>query len=250
MHPAIKNFIGNAVLRRDEIGESPCQVHSFRRGKEVYFLKISPAIYATTTYSALREAAVLRWLCGKVNVPEVILSAQDAQQEYMITRAVPGQPLSDHLDDEPRVLAAFQEALRQLQAIDITDCPFDSSAAVRLRELEFLISQGLIDDDYDFSAWPGLTEPRDLLARLHATVPDEQLVFSHGDLGDSNLFITAGDELHFIDLGRGGKADRWLDIAFAHRNLREEISAALAARLLPQDNPANRTFFDQLDELF
>lgn len=247
---AIKNFIGDAALRRDEIGESPCAVHSFRRGKELYFLKTSPAIYADTTYSVLREAAVLQWLAGRVNVPEVVLTARDERQEYMITRAVPGAPLAEYLDDEQRTLALFKEALRQMQSIAIADCPFDSSAAVRLRELEFLVSQGLIDDDYDFDAWPGLATPRDLLARLHATLPQEELVFSHGDLGDSNIFVTDKDELHFIDLGRGGKADRWLDIAFAHRNLREEISDDLAAQLVPTDQPAKRTFFEQLDELF
>ncbi|MTV37290.1 APH(3') family aminoglycoside O-phosphotransferase [Duganella radicis] len=246
----IKRFIGDAALRRDEIGESPCTVHSFRRGKELYFLKTSPAIYTGTTYSVLREATVLQWLSGKVKVPEVVLTARDEQQEYMITRAVPGAPLAEYLKDEQRTLALFQEALRQMQSISIADCPFDSSAAMRLRELEFLISQDLIDEDYDFGAWPGLTTPQDLLARLHASMPQEELVFSHGDLGDSNIFVTDNDELHFIDLGRGGKADRWLDIAFAHRNLREDVSAELAAQLLTTDAPAKREFFEQLDELF
>lgn len=249
MSATIKRFIGDAVLHRDEIGESPCQVHSFQRASQVYFLKTSPAVYASTTYSVLREAAVLQWLSGKVNVPQVVLTAQDAQQEYMITRAAPGVPLAALLEDEDRALAVFQEALRQLQAIDISGCPFDSSAAVRLRELAFLVSRGLIDEDYDLSPWPGLHTPQDLLDRLHATIPDEELVFSHGDLGDSNIFVH-NNELHFIDLGRGGKADRWLDIAFAHRNLREEVSAAAAARLLRSDAAAKRAFFEQLDELF
>jgi kanamycin kinase len=168
----------------------------------------------------------------------------------MITRAVPGVPLAECLHDAPRALALFQQALRQMQAIDISGCPFDSSAEVRLRELEFLISQGLIDEDYDFDAWPGLHTPQDLLAHLRTALPQEDLVFSHGDLGDSNIFVGDNDELWFIDLGRGGKADRWLDIAFAHRNLREDVSEDIAARLLAKDAPAKRQFFEQLDELF
>jgi kanamycin kinase len=35
-------------------------------GNELYFLKTSPAIYANTTYSVLREASVLQWLSGKL----------------------------------------------------------------------------------------------------------------------------------------------------------------------------------------
>ena len=57
MPDSIKRFIADSVLQPDEIGESPCEVHSFRRGNELYFLKTSPAIYADTTYSVLREAA-------------------------------------------------------------------------------------------------------------------------------------------------------------------------------------------------
>lgn len=249
MTPTVKRFIGDALLHRDEVGESPCQVHSFKRGNELYFLKTSPTVYASTTYSVLREAAVLQWLSGKVKVPEVILTAQDEQQEYMITRAVPGVRLAERLS-----VALFEEALRQMQSIAITDCPFDATAAVRLRELAFLVSQGLIDEDYDFDAWPGLDTPQDLLARLHATMPQEDLVFSHGDLGDSNILVTDKDELYFIDLGRGGKADRWLDIAFIHRNLREDLSTKAATEFLKNldrpDSPSKRQFFEQLDELF
>ncbi|MYM65825.1 APH(3') family aminoglycoside O-phosphotransferase [Pseudoduganella sp. FT55W] len=254
MDANIKRFIGDAALRRDEIGESPCEVHSFQRGKELYFLKTSPAVYAETTYSVLREAAVLQWLSGRINVPEVMLTAQDDQREYMITRAVPGKPLAALIETKQPVLDLFTESLRQVQSVSIANCPFDSTAAVRLRELEFLVSQGLIDEDFDFDQWPGLHTPQDLLARLHATMPQEDLVFSHGDLGDSNIFVTDHDELHFIDLGRGGKADRWLDIAFVHRNLSEEISAASARKFLAQlpfpDAPQKREFFEQLDELF
>lgn len=196
----------------------------------------------------------MQWLSGKLKVPEVVLTAQDEQQEYMITRAVPGVPLSSLVENKRPVLALFQEALRQVQAVPIADCPFDSGAAARLRELVFLLGHGLIDEDYDFSAWPKLSTPQDLLAHLHASAPQEDLVFSHGDLGDSNIFVSERDELYFIDLGRGGKADRWLDIAFVHRNLREDVSPRSARQFLAAlDRPdvaAKRTFFEQLDELF
>ena len=101
-------------------------------------------------------------------------------------------------------------------------------------------------------AGPG--HAQDLVARLHATVPQEDLVFAHGDLGDSNLFVDQRDQLHFIDFGRGGLADRWMDIAFAHSALRDDVSAAAAAQFLRQlglpDAPEKRKFFEQLDELF
>lgn len=252
--PAAKSFIGDAPLQRDEVGESPCQVHRFQRGSDVFFLKTSPSIYADTTYSVMREASVLDWLSGRLSVPEVVLAAQNGDGECMITRAVPGVPLSSLVAAGKPVTGLFREALRQVQSVPAADCPFDAGAAMRLRELQYLMREGLIDEDCDLEQWPGLSTPQDLLHHLRATAPAEDPVFSHGDLGDSNVFVDAGERLHFIDWGRGGKADRWLDIAFVHRNLLEDVSERAAASFLKeldrQDAPAKRLFFEQLDELF
>lgn len=252
--PAIAGFIGNAVLRRDKIGESPCQVHSFKRGNDWFYLKASPAVYAPTTYSVQREAAVLRWLSGILNVPEVVLAESSDSHEYMITRAVPGVPLSERIEAGQPVLELFLEALRQLQSVPVAGCPFEAGARFRLQELDYLIGKGLIDEDFDLTPWPGLATPQDLVAHLRATLPQEDLVFAHGDLGDSNIFVDKHDQLHFIDFGRGGLADRWMDIAFAHRGLRDDVSPAAAAQFLRQldlpDAADKREFFEQLDELF
>lgn len=79
-------------------------------------------------------------------------------------------------------------------------------------------------------------------------------MFSHGDLCGANVFVDGHDTLHFIDLGRGGSADRWLDIAFVHRFLRKDVSLGAAGEFLTElgegDDPAKREFFEQLDEFF
>lgn len=251
--PAIAALIDGAPLKRDALGESPCTVHRFKKGNDVFFLKFSPSVYAPTTYSVQREAAVMQWLSGKLKVPEVVKMAETEEGAYMVTRSVPGRPLSAVKSDQTASLL-LQEALRQLQAVPIDDCPFDSSIACRLRELDDLLAQGLVADDHDVGQWPGLATPAELQRLLHATAPAEELVFSHGDLGDSNVFVDGRDDLYFIDLGRGGKADRWLDIAFVHRELRESMSDKMAANFLLHlgrpDEPAKRLFYEQLDELF
>lgn len=250
---SMSRFIDGARLTRDRIGESPCQVFRFNRGRERFFLKMSPIIHAPTTYSVEREAAVLHWLAGRLNVPELVLVDRTDACECMITRAVPGLPLSS-VTDVMRQLGLLLEALGEVQAVSIADCPFDASAPVRLRELDYMLVKGLAADDYDLQQWPGMATPADLQRHLHATMPVEDLVFSHGDLGDSNVFVDATGGLHFIDVGRAGKAGRWLDIAFIHRHLREEHASALAADFLRAldrpDAPATRLFHEQLDELF
>jgi aminoglycoside phosphotransferase len=185
--PAIAQFIDGATLKRETRGESPCQVHRFRKGTDVFFLKSSAAVYAPTTYSVQREAAVLRWLSGQLKVPDVVVSAETDDAEYMVTRAVPGRPLSA-LKSGQHASLMLQEALRQVQAVPISRCPFDSRVAPRLQELDYLMARGLIDEGCDLQQWPGLATPADLRALLQATMPAEDLVFSHGDLGDSNVF--------------------------------------------------------------
>ena len=59
-----------------------------------------------------------------------MVTATDDEAEYMITRVVPGQPLSALTSDRHAGLM-LQEALRRVQAVPIDDCPFDSSVAIR-----------------------------------------------------------------------------------------------------------------------
>lgn len=182
----------------------------------MFFLRTSATPCSPTSYSVAREAEVLRWLSGRLRVPELICSAQHEGYEHMITRAVPGVPLFSLMENEAAMVDLFLEALRQLQSVAVADCPFDGSA---------FVATGL---------------------------PRGDLVFAHGDLGDVNVLVDAREELSFIDLGRGGRADRCLDIASIHRNLRDDISKSAAARFLDglglPDAPEKREFFEHLDE--
>ena len=66
-------------------------------------------------------------------------------------------------------------------------------------------------------------DPRELYDFLKTEKPEEELVLSHGDLGDSNIFVKDGKVSGFIDLGRSGRADKWYDMAFCVRSIREDI---------------------------
>jgi kanamycin kinase len=250
----IRRFIGDAELITDKIGESPCAVREFQHGGERFFLKSSPTAYANTTYSVRREAQVLDWLSGRLHVPEVVATAERDGEAFMITRAVPGRPLATCIAAGLPVSALFGEALRNLQQVSVSNCPFDASVAMRLRELDILLAKNLIDPDHDLDAWPGLGTPAKLVAHLHAHVPHQDPVFSHGDLCGNNVFVDVRERLFFIDLGRGGIADRWLDIAFVYRELRDRVAEAKAetimAALGEPDQPDKRRYFEQLDELF
>jgi aminoglycoside 3'-phosphotransferase-3 len=50
-------------------------------------------------------------------------------------------------------------------------------------------------------------DPNALYAFLKTHKPNEEMIFSHGYFGDSNIFIVNDQVSGFIDLGRSGKAD-------------------------------------------
>lgn len=129
----IARFLGKARLVANTVGESPCPVYRFKRGNDIFFLKMCSRLYTPTTFSVRREADVLAWLSGQLNVPEVVRVAESSEGEFMITRSVPGQPLYRRINDQQPVLHLFQEALAQLQAVPIATCPFEGGVSFRLK---------------------------------------------------------------------------------------------------------------------
>ncbi|KJX71323.1 APH(3')-VI family aminoglycoside O-phosphotransferase [Acinetobacter baumannii] len=252
----IQQFIGNSVLEPNKIGQSPSDVYSFNRNNETFFLKRSSTLYTETTYSVSREAKMLSWLSEKLKVPELIMTFQDEQFEFMITKAINAKPISALFLTDQELLAIYKEALNLLNSIAIIDCPFISNIDHRLKESKFFIDNQLLDDidqdDFDTELWGDHKTYLSLWNELTETRVEERLVFSHGDITDSNIFIDKFNEIYFLDLGRAGLADEFVDISFVERCLREDASeetAKIFLKHLKNDRPDKRNYFLKLDEL-
>lgn len=141
-----------------------------------------------------------------------------------------------------------------MATIDISTCPFNCAINFRLSELDYLLGNKLAAEaDFYEGNTPFLT-PEDLVSYLKSNSPGEELVFSHGDLCDSNMVILDNHVYSFIDWGRGGRADKWLDIAFSVRNIQEDLGRKyvdLFFTLLGIEPDWNKIkYFIWLDELF
>ena len=66
----------------------------------------------------------------------------------------------------------------------------------------------------------GFESPEALLQWLEENRPVEEPVFSHGDYCLPNIFAEGETVCGFIDVGRSGVADKWLDIAICYRSLK------------------------------
>lgn len=212
---------------KDRKGMSPARVYKLIGHSENLFLKISDHRYHGTTYDVQREKEIMLWLNGKLPVPEVLHFEQHENENYLLMSEVgdeAGFAYYKKQRDPRQMIKIYSEGIKLFQSISILDCPFASSIDHRLNELDYLLQHNLADIDPE--NWEDDTpfrDPNELFTFLKTHKPGEEFVLSHGDFGDSNLFI-ANDQLSgFIDLGRSGKADKWYDIAFCVRSIQHDI---------------------------
>lgn len=201
-------------------GMSPAEVYRCQLDGATYYLKMIDKLFSNTTYSVRREAEVMQWLADKLHVPALLEYGQVEEKEYLIMGEIKGRHIDDFAGTPMQYLTYLVKALRQLWSVDISRCGFSSRLDFRLQELNYLLEHHLAD--VNMTNWQDTTDfagPEELYSWLCNNRPPEELAFSHGDIG-ANFFIV-GEEPYFYDLARCGVADKWLDIAFCVRDIRD-----------------------------
>ena len=225
--PELKKLIEKYRCVKDTEGMSPAKVYKLVGENENLYLKMTDSRYKGTTYDVEREKDMMLWLEGKLPVPKVLHFERHDGWSNLLMSEADGVLCSEEYEDEQspeKIIELYAECIRLFHSIDISDCPYTNSLDSRLAELDYLLNNDLADVDCE--NWEEDTpfkDPRELYDFLKTEKPEEELVFSHGDLGDSNIFVKDGKVSGFIDLGRSGRADKWYDIAFCVRSIREDI---------------------------
>jgi aminoglycoside 3'-phosphotransferase III len=245
---------------KDTTGMSPTCVYKLSGSNENLYLKISDGQYHGTTYDVEREKDIMLWLKGKLPVPEVLHFEKYENTNFLLMSEVGGVAGAEDYEkhrDAKRMIKTYSEGIKLFQSVSTTGCPFDNNIDNRLDELGYLLRHNLADVNSE--NWEDETpfrDPNELYAFLKSHKPNEELVFSHGDLGDSNIFIRDDQISGFIDLGRSGKADKWNDIAFCVRSIqhdlgnKEEYLDLLFSLLGIQPDWNKIRYYILLDELF
>lgn len=208
------------------------------------------------------EKERLDWLRGRLPAPEVRYFAAEPGRQMLLISAIGGLPSCDEQFRDGRqgeVVTLLGRALRDLHALEIKSCPFDRRADALLAEAQCNVVSGLVDESA-FDAGRQGRSPQSLYAELLATRPArEELVFAHGDYCMPNILIDASAlrVTGFVDWGRAGVADRYLDLALAARSITvnwgaEWVPTFFAAYGLPpaQVDAERIAFFQLLDEFF
>ena len=219
----------------DDEGMSAAEVLKCHLENEIVYIKSIDNKYSKTTYSVHREKEVMQWLSGKLNVPRVIEFGVENNREFVVMSELKGAHIDDFESTPEVYVSHLAKAIQLLHTIEISNCPFDSSVDVRLKELAWLIQNNLASlDDWGDATNLKFSNPNKFYQWLCNNKPAEEFVFSHGDI-TANFFVN-GQDLHFYDLGRAGIADRWYDIAFCINSIRKSFG----------DKKYEDMFFDML----
>lgn len=170
-----------------------------------------------------REAQLLRWLEDQAPVPRIMHAGTTASGEsYFVTA-----PLRGHRADRPEhhrsadeVVVAFGAGLAALHALPLADCPVGATTTERIAWAEQRASAGHITPS-ELSAAYARYEPARLLELLRSSLPtdSDDTVLVHGRYRCGNVLINGRQVTGFVDLGLGGRGDRYVDLAAASRSL-------------------------------
>ena len=225
----IAKMIAGKAFRANNVGLSGAEVMVF----DDCVLKIAP-------FRKQNEdtVAVMRWLAGKLPVPEVLCYERDAERQYLLMSRVRGRMACDpyFMERPEELVARLAEALEMLWSVDVSGCPRHRTQDAELQEARYRVENGLADvENAEPSTFGegGFSSPEALLSWLERHRPGYEPALSHGDLCLPNIFIDGSRISGFIDLGDMGVGDKWRDIALCYRSLKWNAEGAYGGKVYP-----------------
>ncbi len=209
----IRPFVEGSQFERVHIGDSGTSVFRIRIRGTSLFLKCAPVAEGAGLGS---EAERLRWLAGRLPIPDVLSFSIDDDWEYLLVTSLPGVNGVEAGREHPEVVATgLAQALKLLHAQPVAGCPFDQTVAVQIERARQRAGSGLVDEANFDEERLGRTAP-ELLVELDAYRPDDEArVLTHGDPCLPNVMFDEARVAGFLDCGRVGVADPYQDLALA-----------------------------------
>lgn len=224
---SVKEFIAGAKLEEIGIGCSNSQVIKIIKNSNTYYLKMATKGPLTKEYNALK------WLKGKLEVPEIMLYDFSEENEYLLTKSLDGEMTcsANYVKNPEVALKVIKEAFDEIYAVDISNCPFDVSNSHRLSVATENVKNGLVKtEDLSKETIEKYGTVENVLQYLLDNRFPEELCFSHGDSSLPNIFGIQDKFTGFIDIGECGIADKWFDIAICEKSIRRNLGEEYIAK--------------------
>ncbi|MGV8138524.1 MAG: APH(3') family aminoglycoside O-phosphotransferase [Mangrovibacterium sp.] len=234
---------------------SACLYKIITKNKGAYILKIQPANSAF--YSLHSEKQNYEWLLNKVPVPAVGFFYTTGSKELLCVSELSGKTLKAYIGElnDEEIVTRYARALKLLHSLPIDSAAKVRSLDIKIRKARFNLDNSLIDMDDLQPENRGSTASELFDRLLELKPPDHELVFTHGDYSLDNIIFNADRLSGFIDIGGGGLADKYQDIAIAIRNIQDHFDNDLVYLFcreygMPGLDEGKMKFYILLDEFF
>ncbi len=229
----VKAFIADAKLEEISIGCSDSQVFKIKKLDKIYFIKISTKGNLTSEYEKLK------WLDGKLNVPKIVLYDYTDDIEYLITKSIDGEMVcSEYYLNNPRVgIKVIADAFKQINKVNIENCPFNVSIDYKLSLVENNVKNNLIHlENLKEETLKKFGSLENIIKFLKDNKFYDECCFSHGDTSLPNIFASGNEFTGFIDVGECGIADKWFDLAICEKSIRRNYGEQYIPRFYEELN--------------
>ena len=258
MPQKLGEILQSYVIEKNEIGLSSAEVYICKNEIETLYLKVEKEGGELS-----REYEVLKWANGKISVPKIRFFTEEQGYIYLLMTEMTGYMTCKCPEDElcepyEYTVRLLAEGLLSLQSTDINDCPLNNILDIKLERVRCNIENNIVDMG-NWEEHNNFKTPEDLYRYLDENRPTEDLCFTHGDYCLPNIFIDGEKVTGFIDMGRGGIADKWQDIALCVRSMeynlrnaagREKYVDMLYNHLGIEPDEEKLNYYILLDELF
>lgn len=218
----LQDFIKGAELQQIGIGCSGDRVVKITKNDGVYFLKYSDNPNIKLEYTKLK------WLQGRLLVPQIVSYEEQNGGYYLLTRSLNGEMVCSkkYMQNWKPGLEVIQQAFTEIWKVDIKDCPFDAGLDYKLNHIKYKLDNNLITAE---DVRPEFLDKYGSISGMYkylvANRPSEQLCFSHGDTSLPNIFGKGNKLTGFIDVSDCGIADIWYDIAVTAKSIKRNYNA-------------------------
>ena len=248
---SIREKVSGKDFRIDDLGKSGSRIFLF----DDCVLKCEKLLEPSDTEAdPFREdqdqtVEVMRWLHGKLPVPEVLAYEKDEKYRYLLMNKIEGSVAcnSYYMEHPKEMIPVLSDALKLLWSIDISDCPRKTDIDTVLSEAEYRVRNDLVDlsdTEPETFGEGGFKDAEELLSWLKENKPSYEPVLSHGDFCLPNVFIKDGKLSGLIDLGNTGTGDKWMDIALCYRSLKHNADGMWSGNVYPNIWP--EVLFEEL----
>ena len=168
-----------------------------------------------------------QWLRGKAPVPEVVFYEAFQNEEWLCLSYLDGYTLDGYIGKmaTPTLVMAFAAALKTLHSVAIDETAVVQNIDQKLAAAAHNVAYQRVNREQLEAEYRDI-DLNNLLEIVQSLKPyNFENVFTHGDYCFDNVIFKDNQLSGFIDMGRGGVADKYQDIALAVRSIEAEFGA-------------------------